>query len=157
MYRRVLHFAAYRKGDLSRVHSAHFKQDWWGVHTSFNSLTFELRPSNCSSFCPSKSSANRVPPGCCLYSSKGDERPEDGGVTPRRLERSRREFVALTLMIDQNLRGEDVDRFYKPLWHPLAKGSFTLEIDDRSEFLIGGLWLATLKVEANYLYSTNTN
>jgi len=58
---------------------------------SLSNLTLAARPSNASSFWPSKSSTYRWPEGSkfellLLY---GDERPEAGGVTPRRAERSR--------------------------------------------------------------------
>ena len=59
--------------------------------TFFNNFTFALKPSSISSFCPSRSSANLCPFGCMCGSLNGDERPEAGGVTPRRAERSRRE------------------------------------------------------------------
>lgn len=65
--------------------------------TSFNNLTFALKPSSCSSFWPSKSSAKRWPFSWYRFSSNGEDRPEDGGVTPSRPERSRNEFVALIL------------------------------------------------------------
>ncbi len=47
------------------------------VLTSFNIFTFAAKPSRCSSFCPSKSSANRCPAGTCPY---GEDLPDEGGV-----------------------------------------------------------------------------
>ena len=65
--------------------------------TFFKSFTFALSPSSISSFCPSRSSANLCPFACIYGSWNGDERPDAGGVTPRRLDRSRKELGARIL------------------------------------------------------------
>lgn len=89
---RVAHLVADRRSNLYRVGevSSEPNPTLAALHTSFNILTFALKPSRCSSFCPSKSSAKRCPLGW-RWSSKGEDRPEDGGVTPSIPLRSRKE------------------------------------------------------------------
>lgn len=62
----VPHFIADGSRDLNRVQirtSWHRSGPEAIVRTSLSNFTFALRPSRCSSFCPSKSSAKRCPLG----------------------------------------------------------------------------------------------
>jgi hypothetical protein len=101
--------------------------------TSFNSFTFALSPSIISSFCPSRSSANLCPFGRTYGSLSGDERPEAGGVTPRRLERSRKEPGARILECVRVLYSKVQLEDTSPMGHnsgrrSLSKGTCTYGI-----------------------------
>ena len=91
----------YNNDNIPRQHPARDGRPPCAVDslTSFSSLTFALRPSSASSFCPSRSSAYRWPCGAALYTlpPKGDERPEAGGVAPSSAERSRSDGEARIL------------------------------------------------------------
>ena len=95
--------------------------------TFFNNFTFALKPSSISSFCPSRSSANLCPFGCMYGSLNGDERPEAGGVTPRRAERSRKEPGARILGCVRVLYKTQFEET-PPMGHNHSKETWTSDV-----------------------------